>query len=96
MHEFIQQLDDLNTRENIRLRDMKEVITYLRTLKFNLDRNELGEYQDVPNMKREKTTYKVLLSSYQKYCYHLWRPELIRNYGLKHFKGFNSGVFLTG
>jgi len=91
MNEFIDMLLELFESKNIHLRELKDVIELRRILEVNLVKSELGHLSDHSEFTYESKKYKIYLQGHQKYCYHFWRPEDMREYSLQSFKGFNTG-----
>lgn len=88
---FINTLVELFEGENIHLRELKDVIELKRILEVNLVKEDLGEFAEFCELRGDSRKYKIYLQSHQKYCYHFWRPESMREFFLQNFRGFNTG-----
>jgi hypothetical protein len=91
MNEFVDMLADLFEEKEIHLRELKDVIELKRILEVNLVKADMGELAEYSELSHDSKKYKIYLQGHQKYCYHFWRPEDMRENALQTFKGFNTG-----
>jgi hypothetical protein len=90
MDQFIDMLVELFESEDIHLRELRDVIELRRMLEVELVKSDLGEFAEHAEFTQDTKKYKIYLQGHQKYCFHFWRPEDMRQYALQRFKGFNS------
>lgn len=91
MTSFIDMLCELFENKEIHLRELKDVIELKRILEVNLVKADMGHLAEYSELSHDSKKYKIYLQGHQKYCYHFWRPEDMREYSLQSFKAFNSG-----
>jgi len=96
MNSFIDLIVNLFEDKEIHLRELKDVIEHKRILEVTLTKEDLGDLADFSELNHDSKKYKIYLQGHQKYCFHFWRPEDMREYALQSFKGFNSGMFMWG
>jgi len=96
MNEFIDMLVELFESKDIHLRELKDVIELKRILEITLTKSDMGHLAEFSELNHDTKKYKIYLQGHQKYCYHFWRPEDMRDYSLQSFRGFNTGSFLWG
>jgi hypothetical protein len=96
MNSFIDMLIDLFESKEIKLRELKDVIELKRVLEVNLEKADLDHLAEHSDLSHDSKKYKIYLQGHQKFCYHFWRPEDMREYSLQSFKGFNTGGLIWG
>ena len=62
-----------------------------KILEVILVKSDMGHLAEYSELSHDSKKYKIYLQGHQKYCYHFWRPEDMREYSLQSFKAFNSG-----
>eukprot|EP00344_Euplotes_crassus_P006583 CAMPEP_0197000198 /NCGR_PEP_ID=MMETSP1380-20130617/5195_1 /TAXON_ID=5936 /ORGANISM="Euplotes crassus, Strain CT5" /LENGTH=725 /DNA_ID=CAMNT_0042417395 /DNA_START=3 /DNA_END=2180 /DNA_ORIENTATION=+ len=96
MNDFTDMLEELFESKDIFLKELKDVIELRRILEITLTKADLGDLAEYSEMIHDEKKYKIYLQGHQKYCFHFWRPEDMREYSLQGFKGFNTGCFVWG
>jgi small subunit ribosomal protein S29 len=96
MGAFTDMLVELFETKEIHLRELKDVIELKRILEVTLTKADLEHLAEFSEFSHDTKKYKIYLQGHQKYCYHFWRPEDMREYALQGFKGFNTGCLLWG
>lgn len=96
MHRFTDMLVELFETKGIQLKELKDVIELKRILEVTLTKADMDHLAEYSELNHDSKKYKIYLQGHQKYCYHFWRPEDMREYALQGFKGFNTGCFLWG
>lgn len=94
LNSFIDTITELFVEKDIHLRELKDVIEHIRILEVELVKEEMGDLSEYSELNHDKKKYKIYLQGHQKYCFHFWRPEDMREYALQNFRGFNSGMLL--